>query len=166
MISQHLELNQSASRRRTDNLRTGRLRANSQQLDRCWADSKRQRQAGSRIGHVICVATPDGLDRHTVFGGIQQIGHAGFRVMPQRYSENIKWVYLTQNFRIPMGQCRRASHCSISVISHEKFDFFCPGSASNYVRIRDVNMLFRRRESDGEWAEKANKSCPEATIIT
>ena len=166
MSSQHSELNQSASGRRTDNLRIGRLSAGSQQLDRCWADSKGQRQAGSRIGHVICFSTPDGLYRHTVFGGIQQIGHAGFRVMPQRYSESIEWAYLTQNFRIPMGQCCRASHCSISVISHQKFDRFCPGSASNYVRIRDINMLFRRCECDGEWAEKANKSRPEATIIT
>lgn len=166
MIFQHTELNQSASGRRTDNLRIGRLSADSQQLDRCWSDSKGQRQTGSGIGHVICVATPDGLDRHTVFGGIQQIGHAGFRVMPQRYNENIEWVYLTQSFRIPMGQYRRASHCSIRVISHEKFDWFCPSSASNYVRIRDVNMLIRRCEYDGEWAKKANKSRPEATIIT
>ena len=115
----------------TDKPRLTPLHTYPHQPIRCWADGKGQRQTGSRLGHVVSSAAPDRLDRHPVSGGVQQVDHAGFRIMPQRDRQRVARTDLAQKFRVPMRQFHRASHCSIVVISYDQIDWFRPGGAGN-----------------------------------
>lgn len=133
MIGRNTNSSYSSFRGRTGNRRPGALRTNLQQLFSGRADGKWQWQSGPRLRHVFGDATPDRLNRHPVIGGVQQVDHAGFRVVPQCSRQRFFWGDFAQSFRVPMRQCNRASHCRIGVIFYQKFNWLRSGCARNYA---------------------------------
>lgn len=118
---------------RTGKRRFSSLRTNLQQLISSRAYSKRQLQSRPRFGHILSNATPDRLDRHPIIGGVQQVNHAGFWIVPQRSWQRFVRANFTQIFRIPMRKSNCASHCSIGVIFYQQFNRLSSVCARNYA---------------------------------